>query len=412
MFEQRTKDKNLFQKMPTSSDIGDIVNYTADLLNIAIELKVSDIHIEPSKEFVGIRFRESWDFVYIDKFNHDEYSKLLARLKIMSNLRIDEKFRPQDGKISYTNEKTWESVDVRVSILPIIDWEKVVMRILRQDMSLLNINNLDFLDINLEKVKETLKTKHWMILVAGPTWSGKSTTLFSLLKHFDPLEYNISTLEDPVEYNIPYINQTQVRSDIWFDFAAWLRSLVRQDPDIIMVWEIRDKETAMLAIEAALTWHLVLSTIHTNSASGTIQRLINMWVEPFLISSALKLIISQRLVKRMCPKCQKAYHIEEKALSDKIDNYLEWVIWEKAKDITFHKWEWCEFCDKTGYKWRMSIHEVLVLEEALDGLILSKASANEIEKKAKDLGMVTIMQDAIIKAATEKTSIDEALKLI
>lgn len=412
MFEQKTKDKQVFEKMDTRNDIWDIVAYTTDLIDFAVNVWASDIHIEPSKNFVSIRFRESWDFMYVDKISQDEYSKLLARMKILANLRIDEKYRPQDGKIGFSMPGTWEPIDIRVSLLPIIDWEKIVMRILRQDASLLNMDKLEFLDVNLIKIKETLKSKYWMILIAWPTGSGKSTTLFSTLKHFNPLDYNISTLEDPVEYNIQYINQTHVRPDIGFDFASGLRTLVRQDPDIIMVWEIRDKETATLAIEAALTWHLVLSTIHTNSASATIQRLINMWIEPFLIASALKLVISQRLIKKVCQKCKKPYKIKEPSITNKIDSYLNWVIPEKAEDITFFKWDWCPECGNTWYKWRIGIHEVLTVDERLDTLILNKSSANEIEKKAKELGMITIMQDAIIKSATGKTTIEETLKLI
>lgn len=412
MFEQKTKDKAIFERMETRNDIWDIVVYTTSLIDFAVNIWASDIHIEPSRNFVSIRFRESWDFMYVDKISQDEYSKLLARMKILANLRIDEKYRPQDGKIGFTKPDTWEPIDIRVSLLPIVDWEKIVMRILRQDDSLLNMDKLEFLDVNLLKIKETLKSKYGMILVAWPTGSGKSTTLFSILKHFNPLDYNISTLEDPVEYNIQYINQTHVRPEIGFDFASWLRTLVRQDPDIIMVWEIRDKETATLAIEAALTWHLVLSTIHTNSASSTIQRLINMWIEPFLIASALKLVISQRLIKKVCQKCKKPYKITEKSITNKIDSYLNWVIPEKAEDITFFKWEWCPDCGKTWHKWRIGIHEVLTVDERLDTLILNKSSANEIEKKAKELWMITIMQDAIIKSATGKTTIEETLKLI
>ena len=307
MFENRTKKQNEFLDFPIKNDVWDIIEYTSSLFENAIKLKASDIHIEPTRDFVILRFRESWDFVYVDKISHGEYSKLLSRIKIASNLRIDEKQRPQDWKMAFKSENVTEMVDIRVSIMPVIDWEKVVMRILIQDFSLLNLEKLNFIDLNLKKIKESLKSKYWMILVAWPTWSWKSTTLFSMLKYYDPLDYNITTLEDPVEYNIPYINQTQVKKDVWFDFAQWLRSLVRQDPDIIMVWEIRDKETSMLSIEAALTWHLVLSTIHTNSAAWTIQRLINMWIEPFLISSSLKLIVSQRLVKKNCEKCIKPY---------------------------------------------------------------------------------------------------------
>lgn len=260
---------------------------------------------------------------------------------------------------------------------------------------------------------QTLGKKQWLFLVTWPTGSGKSTTLFSILNYFNPLDYNISTLEDPVEYNIPYINQTQIRPDIWFDFASWLRSLVRQDPNIIMVWEIRDKETAMLAIEAALTWHLVLSTIHTNSASATIQRLMNMWIEPFLIASALKLVISQRLIKKICQSCKQKYKIKEVALENKIDWYLKSMnISEKAIDLDFYNPVWCDKCNNSWYLWRIWVHEVLVMQEELDSLILNKSSVNEIEDKAEKLWMITIMQDWILKAATGKTTIEEVLKLI
>ncbi|MDD2487201.1 MAG: GspE/PulE family protein [Candidatus Gracilibacteria bacterium] len=412
MFENKTKNQKDFLKFPVKSDVGDIVEYTSNLFIEAIKTKASDIHIEPTGEYVNIRFRESGDFIYVDKISHDEYAKLISRIKIMSNLRIDEKQRPQDGKIPFKYDKIDENVDIRVSIIPVIDGEKVVMRVLVQDFSLLDLDKLSFLDVNKSKIKESLKSKFGLILVAGPTGSGKSTTLFSMLKHFNPLDFNITTLEDPVEYNMPNVNQTQVRKDIGFDFAQGLRSLVRQDPDIIMVGEIRDKETAMLAIEAALTGHLVLSTIHTNSASATIQRLINMGIEPFLISSAVKLIVSQRLVKKNCEKCLGAYHLNESAIINKVSNYLGNIIEEKVEDINFYKGTGCEECSNTGYRGRIGVHEVLVVTEDLDSLILNKAPAFEIEEKAKELGMITIMQDGLLKSATGKTTIDEVMKLI
>lgn len=412
MFENKTKNQKEFNNFPVKNDVGDIVEYTSNLFIEAIISKASDIHIEPSADFVNIRFRESGDFIYVDRISHEEYAKLISRIKIMSNLRIDEKQRPQDWKIAFTYEKVNENVDLRVSIIPVVDWEKVVMRVLIQDFSLLDLDRLNFLDQNLSKIKESLKSKFWMILVAWPTWSWKSTTLFSMLNHFNPLDYNITTLEDPVEYNMPNVNQTQVKKDIWFDFAQWLRSLVRQDPDIIMVWEIRDKETAMLAIEAALTWHLVLSTIHTNSASWTIQRLINMWIEPFLISSAIKLIVSQRLVKKNCEHCLKPYNVTENAILNKVWSYLWNIIEERIEDLTFYKWSWCKECSQSWFKGRLWVHEVLVLTEELDSLILNKASAFEIEEKAKELWMITIMQDWLLKAATWKTVIEEVMKLI
>ncbi len=397
--------------MPVRTDVGDVISYANSLFDEAIADRASDIHLEPSKDFVAVRFRVNGDFVFIDKITHDDYAKLISRLKILATLRIDEKNRPQDGKIAYHSEAQSESVDIRVSVLPVVDGEKVVMRMLRQDTSLLSLEKLDFLDLNLERVKSNLESRYGIILVAGPTGSGKSTTLFSMLRYFDPLEYNISTLEDPVEYNIPFINQSQIRPELKFGFAEGLRSLVRQDPDIIMVGEIRDKETAMLAIEAALTGHLVLSTIHTNSAAGTIQRLINMGIEPFLIASALKMVISQRLVKRLC-SCAKPAKLPPGRAFDRVTSYLSGVVGDDVSQIDFYSPGGCEKCDGSGFKGRIGVHEVLTMEEALHPLVLEKASEAALEARARELGMVTIVQDALIKSATGKTSVEEALCLV
>jgi type IV pilus assembly protein PilB len=242
-----------------------------------------------------IRFRKDGDFVLFDKIDRENISAVVTRLKVLSKIKIDENKKPQDGKIVYYYEKEDKNIDIRLSTLPTSYGEKVVMRILKQDDSLTNIEALGLIDVNVEKVREALKSKYGIMMVAGPTGSGKSTTLFGILKNFNPLELNISTLEDPIEYDIEFVNQSQVQPSIGYTFSSGLRSLVRQDPDIIMVGEIRDKETATLAVEAALTGHLVLSTIHTNSAAGTVQRLINMGVEPFLLASAMKMVISQRL---------------------------------------------------------------------------------------------------------------------
>jgi type IV pilus assembly protein PilB len=407
----KEKNPEKFQGMPVRRDLGDIIAYTDSIFDFAISEGASDVHIEPNRDFVTIRFRVSGDFIYVDKVSHEEYAKLISRIKIQANLRIDEKYRPQDGKIGYSSEAHKEQIDVRVSILPIVDGEKAVMRILRQDTSLLSLGKLDFLDVNSDRIKKSLESHYGIILVAGPTGSGKSTTLFSMLNYFDPLEYNISTLEDPVEYNIPFINQSQIRPQIGFNFADGLRSLVRQDPDIIMVGEIRDKETAMLAIEAALTGHLVLSTIHTNSATGTIQRLINMGIEPFLITSALKMVISQRLVKRLCT-CSQSHKLPDTELRAKVAGYLSGVVDDDVSHLDFSRPVGCPTCDATGYKGRIGVHEVLVLEEALAPLILAKASVGELDRKARELGMVTIIQDALIKSAMGKTSIEEALQLV
>lgn len=212
----KEKNPKKFLSAPVRSDLGDVIAYSSDLFDFAISERASDIHIEPTRDSIIIRFRVSGDFMFVDRFSHDEYAKVISRIKIMANLRIDEKYRPQDGKIGYASEKHGESVDIRVSILPVTEGEKVVMRILRQDASLLDLDKLDFIDVNMERIKKSLASRYGIILVAGPTGSGKSTTLFSMLKHFDPLENNISTLEDPVEYNIPFINQSQIRPSVGF----------------------------------------------------------------------------------------------------------------------------------------------------------------------------------------------------
>lgn len=393
-------------------EISDIIKYVNDLFDKAIKMNASDIHIEPTEDFVIIRYRVDGEFILIDRISIEEYSSLLTRFKVMSKIKIDENKKPQDWKIWYNSEKQKEKIDIRLSTLPTNFWEKVVMRVLRQDTSLLAIDKLGLLTPNQKRILEVLKSKYWIILIAGPTWSWKSTSLFWILNHFDPLEYNISTLEDPIEYNIQYVNQSQIKPDIWYDFASWLRSLVRQDPDIIMVWEIRDLETSKLAIEAALTWHLVLSTIHTNSASATIQRLINMEIEPFLIGSALKMIISQRLMKKVCPHCIKKQEIDS-SIKVKIRNHLSEILDTSEIDkLSFYKWAWCETCNWTWYKWRVWAHEVLVVSDDIEHAILKLETAHEIEKISKKEWMTTIVQDALLKAAMWKTTVEEALKLI
>ena len=404
-----TEDLN---ELKINKSIVDIVDYVENMFKNAIEIWASDIHVEPTEFFILIRYRKDWDFLIIDKIDKEFTSAIITRLKVLSKIKIDENKKPQDWKISYYYEKEKINIDIRLSTLPTKYGEKVVMRILKQDNSLISLEALGLYEANLEKVKEELKSTYWIILVAWPTGSWKSTTLFWVLKNFNPLEFNISTLEDPIEYNIDFVNQSQVRSDIGYTFASGLRSLVRQDPDIIMVWEIRDKETATLAVEAALTWHLVLSTIHTNSASATIQRLINMWIEPFLLASAMKMVISQRLGKRVCPHCRAKAELSE-IEKKKVKEYL-WPISSNmdVESLQFYEGKWCEQCNWTGYRWRLAFHEVLVVKEYLESLILEKESASKIEEVAKQNGMITIVQDALLKALMWETTVKEALKLI
>ncbi len=405
--------RDQIKDMPIKNNIGDVVAYVNNIFKEAVAFDASDIHIEPQEKFLLIRFRQDGDFHLIDKIGRDNISAIVTRLKVLSKIKIDENKKPQDGKIVYSPEdETKKNIDIRLSTLPTNYWEKVVMRILKQDENLTNIEALWLIDVNLEKVREALKSKYWIMLVAGPTGSGKSTTLFGILKNFNPLEYNISTLEDPIEYDIEYVNQSQVHPGINYTFASGLRSLVRQDPDIIMVGEIRDKETATLAVEAALTGHLVLSTIHTNSATGTIQRMINMGVEPFLLASAMKMVISQRLAKRLCPHCKEEVEFTD-LKREKIKSFLIDIMEEsEISQIKFYQWKWCEKCHDSWYKWRLGIHEVLIVEDYLEPLILAQDSANNMAKEAVKHGMITIVQDAILKAALWETTIEEAFKLI
>ncbi len=393
-------------------DIWDIVDYINKMFTNAIDLWASDIHIEPTEFFLLIRFRKDGDFLLYDKLHVENISWMITRLKVLSKIKIDENKKPQDGKIVYMYEKESLNVDIRLSTLPTNYWEKIVMRILKQDESLINIEALWLIDVNLEKVRESLNSTYWIILVAWPTGSWKTTTLFGILKNFNPLEYNIETLEDPVEYNIEYVNQSQVKPEIWYTFSTWLRSLVRQDPDIIMVWEIRDKETAILAVEAALTWHLVLSTIHTNSAAATVQRLINMWVEPFLLASAMKMVISQRLWKKICPECKEVdvlKDIEKRKVWEILGPIIEK---SELENVVFYHGKWCEKCWFTWYRWRMWFHEVLVVWEFMEPLIIEKESANVMRDAAIKHWMITITQDALLKAVLWETTVEEALKLI
>ena len=398
--------------IPVKRDMSDIVIYIDTMFKQAIEKTVSDIHIEPNEDFIMIRFRQDWDFFVYDKIDNRNTSAIVTRLKVLAKVKIDENKKPQDWKIIYHYEADDQNVDVRFSTLPTKYWEKVVMRILKQDAWLTNIEALWLIEVNLGKVREALKSKYGIMLVSGPTGSWKSTTLFGVLKNYNPLEYNISTLEDPIEYDIEYVNQSQVKPEIWYTFGSGLRTLLRQDPDIIMVWEIRDKETATLAVEAALTGHLVLSTIHTNSAPWTIWRLINMWVEPFLLSSAMKMIISQRLWKRICKHCKEP-SIPKEAEFNKAKEILSWILdKESLNELHFFHWAWCDKCNWTWYKWRLWIHEVLIIEDYLEPLILNEASANEMKAAAIKNWMITIVQDWLLKALLWETTVEEALKLI
>lgn len=379
----------------------------------------SDIHIEPLNSYVRLRYRLDWDLREILEYQNFLHSWIVARFKIMSDLKIDESRIPQDWRIS-TNI-AGKSLDLRVSTFPTVHWEKVVMRIVDKSKKIPKLTELWIEWKNLKLVNEAIWLPNGVILTSWPTWSGKSTTLYSALTELNKIDVNIMTLEDPVENQVDWINQSQVKPDIWYTFAYWLRTALRQDPDIIMVWEMRDKETVDIAIEASLTWHLVFSTIHTNSASETITRILNMWVQPFLIPASVNIIIAQRLVKKLCPHCKTPVSFKDlgKDLLEDIKNAinitdkteLEERVWsEKLKSPTFYKAVWCDKCDGTWYKGRVWIYEVLEITPWVKDMILAGNSAFNINRQAIKDGMISLEQDWIIKALNWLTSLEEVYR--
>ena len=397
-----------------------IVRIVDTLLRHAIVQGASDIHIEPMENEVLIRYR-------IDGILHDAMTLpkaatagIIARIKVLSNLKLDEKRLPQDGRFKMETEA--ERVSFRVSILPTFFGEKIVMRLLRETGEGFTLDALGMHGENLERIHKALNQTTGLILISGPTGSGKSTTLYTMLDILNQPDVNISTVEDPIEYQMKRVNQTQVNPQIGFTFANGLRSLVRQDPDIIMVGEIRDGETAALAINAALTGHLVLSTIHTNSAAGAIPRLIDMGVEPFLLVSTLRVIIGQRLVRRLTDS--KTTYSLDKTTRSKIapDTEFEMALHalqeEKLMkkettidDLMFYK-PGTSSDSEDGYKSRIGIHEVLSVTPTIRETMLHSSTSDAIEAQAKKEGMLTMFEDGLYKAARGITSIEEVLRTI
>ncbi len=397
-----------------------IVKIVDTLMKHAILQNASDVHIEPMEKDVVVRFR-------IDGILHDmmvlpatSAMGIVARIKVLSNLKLDEHRLPQDGRFKIETDDYKYSV--RVSVLPVFTGEKIVMRLLAEGTKAVSLEGLGFSGKALEIIKQNLVRPTGMILITGPTGSGKTTTLYSMMDILNTPDVNISTVEDPIEYRMPRVNQTQTNSAIGLTFAAGLRALVRQDPNIIMVGEIRDNETASLAINAALTGHLVLSTIHTTEAAGTIPRLIDMDVEPFLISSTLNVIIAQRLVRKFAGEKEK-YKLKKAdadnlAIHCNMERILEILRAEKilkAKqtflDIDFFRPKPSKG-SATGYKGRMGIYEVLPVTQAIKELIVKKASTKDITDSAITQGMRTMFEDGLVKAAMGLTSIEEVLRVI
>ncbi|MGB9792534.1 MAG: type II secretion system ATPase GspE [Thermacetogeniaceae bacterium] len=377
-----------------------VIRLVNSLLLRAIEENASDIHIEPFEDHVLVRFRVDGMLRHVTRIPRRMSNAVVSRVKVMANLDIAERRLPQDGRIPL--KLLHYDIDLRVSTVPTIFGEKVVIRIFnKENFKRLTIDALGFSDYNLRQVTNFLKSSYGMVLVTGPTGSGKTTTLYTALKALNSIEKNIITVEDPVEYVLEGVNQIQVNAKTGATFSTYLRSILRQDPDVIMVGEIRDLETAEIAVRSATTGHLVLSTLHTNDAPGALIRLIDMGVEPFMVASSVIGVIAQRLVRRICPACREPYRPTEAELS---------FAGVKSAD-GFFIGKGCERCGYTGYHGRIAIHEVLVVKPALQRLILKRASIEELREAALQGGMVPLKDDGIAKALQGITTIREVMRV-
>ncbi|MDI3472021.1 MAG: type pilus assembly protein PilB [Thermotogaceae bacterium] len=379
-----------------------VVRLVNTLIEGAIRDQASDIHIEPADKSVTVRYRIDGILRKVTSYPKHSHNAVVSRIKILSNLDISERRIPQDGKFFVKFEE--EQYDLRVSTMPTIYGEKVVMRILRVSASQKKIEDLGFTDYNRKRLMYLLDHPYGIILVTGPTGSGKSTTLVAILNELKDVTKNIITIEDPVEYSIEGVNQSQANPDIGLTFARMLRSVLRQDPDIIMVGEIRDKETAQLAIEASMTGHLVFSTLHTNNAPSAVSRLVNLGIDPYLITTSLIGVIAQRLVRTLCNECKQKKPLRDEYfdLVDKLYPELEKVEYVPVG---------CSACKKSGFKGRTAIHEVMIVDEKLKQLIVSGGSKIEIEKLARSNGMRTLFEDGFEKVLKGITSLDEVKRV-
>ena len=389
-----------------ASEDAPVVRLVNVLLVDSLRRGASDIHVEPYEKDFRIRFRVDgvlYDVMHPPLAIRDP---LISRLKIMSKLDIAEKRLPQDGriKIKVKVDARSRELDFRVSTLPTLFGEKVVLRLLDKDKLMLDMTKLGFEEESLEKFKRNIENPYGMVLVTGPTGSGKTNTLYSALQALNTSETNIMTAEDPVEFNLPGINQVQMKEQIGLNFAAALRSFLRQDPNIILVGEIRDFETAEIAIKAALTGHLVLSTLHTNDAPSTISRLVNMGIEPFLVATSVNIIQAQRLIRKVCTNCKETVHYPIEGLVE-----IGFTA-EEAPDIEIFKGRGCKTCNGTGFKGRIGLYEVMEITDELRELIIIGASAMELRRKAMEVGMITLRESGLCKIRAGITTIEEVVK--
>jgi len=382
-----------------------VIRLVNTIITQAIVERASDIHIEPQKDHLRIRYRVDGILQEKQKLPRNIQAGVLSRVKIMSNMDIAERRKPQDGRISLRIDS--RAIDFRVSSLPTIFGEKIVMRILDKSSAMVPLENLGFLNDTLSLFNNVISQPYGMIIISGPTGAGKTTTLYSVLNRLNMPGKNIVTVEDPVEYQMDGLNQVQVNVKADMTFANGLRSILRQDPNIVLIGEIRDGETAQIAIEAALTGHLVLSTLHTNDAPSVATRLIDMGIEPFLIASSLIGATAQRLARKICPDCKQPYVPPASALEG-----LGLSTRGKLEDVTFYKGAGCAKCGGSGYKGRTGIHEMMKVDDDLRRLILHKASARDISQAARSHGMRTLLEDALVKAREGIITLEEVLRVV
>jgi len=384
-----------------------IAEIVSRILEFAIKSRSSDVHIEPQEKSTRVRYRV--DGILVEKLTIPKnlHDALISRIKILSGLKIDEKRVPQDGRFNFKAEG--EEVDLRISTLPTAWGEKVVMRLLKKSGGVPTLNELGLRGRALRNLEEAILRPHGIILICGPTGSGKTTTLYSIISKISTPKVNIVTLEDPIEYKIAGVNQVQINPVAGLTFASGLRSFLRQDPNIILVGEIRDKETADLAIQASLTGHLVFSTLHTNDASGALPRLLDMGAEPYLLASSMTAIVAQRVVRQIHSDCKVSYQADVKVIED-IKRFLG-PLWPAGRDSTLYKGEGDAECGNSGYFGRVGIFEVLPVTEKISRLILERAASSAIEKQAREEGMITLKQDGYLKVLDGTSTIEEVLRV-
>ncbi len=378
-----------------------------EIFQDAIALRASDIHFEPQEKEVMVRFRVDGVLHEAGRIPKEYYEGVVNRMKIAANLHIDEHHAAQDGAIRYDTGQGM--MDIRVSIVPVVDGEKIVLRLLSEYVRALTLADLGCTEENRKVLEQASHKPFGMILTTGPTGSGKSTTLYALLKLRNHPDVNISTIEDPVEYKVQGINHIQVNAETNLTFANGLRALMRQDPNIILVGEIRDGETASIAVNAALTGHLLFSTLHANDAATSIPRLLEMGVEPFLLASTLEVVIAQRLLRKICPHCRASYNVTKAEIPD-LFPHAEKFFDEKG-DVLLYKGKGCDSCGGIGYQGRLAVHELLVITPAIEALIVSRKSSAEIESQARKDGMKSLFEDGFAKVRAGITTLEELLRV-